>query len=153
MSGGELERIADLASEMSINYNTGAYHKPVALIWALDRARRGLPRLVTADAARQNLDELLDSITGSTNNASWPWLKLANDLEDLWIVQGADPAGDPPREFVAGWSRAAFAALADNPSETERLACQRIWATAGACKLGRTRASRSPRAVPFRTGS
>jgi len=121
VSEAELERIAGAAEHLKINHNTGAYHKPVALVWALDRAMRGLPRLVAASVVRVELDPLLEELSGAESNAAWPWLKLATDLGPVWVVDGADPAGEPPAEFVAGWSRSAYLSISENPDVAHRV--------------------------------
>jgi len=35
MTDAELDRIAEAATRLRINFTTGRYHKPVALIWAI----------------------------------------------------------------------------------------------------------------------
>ena len=121
MNSAELEGIADAAASLKINRYRGRYHKPIALIWAIDRAIRGMPRLATAAVARSSLDPLLEELSGVDSDAAWPWLKLANDLGSAWIVDGADPSADPPATFVAGWSREAYQALAGDPNGARQL--------------------------------
>ncbi len=122
MSSPELERIAAAAGSLRINHRRGKYHKPVALVWAIDRAVQGLPRLVAASAVRTHLDPLLEELTGVESNAAWPWLKLANDLgPSSWVLDGTDPSGDPPAAFVAGWSRAAYQSLVESPADARRI--------------------------------
>ena len=115
MTDAELDRIAEAATSLRINFTTGRYHKPVALIWAIDRAIRGLPRLVTASTVRRHLDPVLSDLGGAESNAAWPWLKLANDMGSAWVAGGADPSKDPPAEFVAGWSRSGYLAITADP--------------------------------------
>lgn len=121
MRSTELERIASAVVSLKINHRRGKYHKPLALVWAIDRAISGLPRLVEASVVRAQLDPLLEEITGAESNAAWPWLKLANDLGPAWTLAGADPAGDPPSAFVAGWSRSAYQDLVESPNSAKRI--------------------------------
>jgi hypothetical protein len=111
VTSAELEGIADAVASLKINQYRGRYHKPVALIRAIDRAIYGMPRLATAAVARSNLDPLLEELSGVNSDAAWPWLKLANDLGPSWVADGANPSVDPPPSFVAGWSLAAYQAL------------------------------------------
>lgn len=115
MSSNDFEQISAAADHLAINALRGKYHKPVALVWAIDRAVRGLPRLATAASVRSHLDPLLKDLTGVDSNAAWPWLKLANDLGPAWSVDGADRSGDPPADFVAGWSRSGYLAINAGP--------------------------------------
>ncbi len=114
-------RLATAIEKLTINHNRGPYHKPVALVWALNRAKREQPRLARSTVVRAALDPLLGELTGSGSNAAWPWLKLANDLEGMWTVDGADPSQDPPPRFVAGWSRSTHEALAADSRATAGL--------------------------------
>jgi hypothetical protein len=115
MSSTVFDQISSAADHLAINHRRGKYHKPVALVWAIDRAVRRLPRLATAATVRSHLDSLLEQLTGIESNAAWPWLKLANDLGSAWRVDGADPSEDPQVDFVAGWSRSAYLAIEGNP--------------------------------------
>ncbi len=121
MSRSEFDRVVAAADQLVINRAGGEYHKPLALIWAIDRALRGLPRLVSASTVRFHLDPLLEELTGVDSNAAWPWLKLANDLGSAWLVDGAHPSGDPPAHFVAGWSRSTYLAIAGRPDGARQL--------------------------------
>jgi hypothetical protein len=115
MRSTDFDQISAAADHLAINHRRGKYHKPVALVWAIDRAVSGLPRLATAAIVRSQLDSLPEQLTGVESNAAWPWLKLANDLGSAWRVDGADPSEDPPVDFVAGWSRSAYLAIEGNP--------------------------------------
>ena len=121
MSSAELERIAAAVEHLAINHQRGTYHKPIALVWAIDRASRGLPRLATAATVRVQLDPLLETLAGAASNAAWPWLELANDLGEAWRVEGADPGKDPPADFVAGWSRSAYVEIAADSDSAQQL--------------------------------
>ena len=121
MSSTDFEQISAAADHLAINPLRGKYHKPVALVWAIDRAVQGLPRLATAATVRLQLDPLLRELSGVDSNAAWPWLKLANDLGSAWVVDGADPSADPPRHFVAGWSRSSYLAMAEDPKAARGL--------------------------------
>jgi hypothetical protein len=121
MSSTGIDQISAAADHLAINHRRGKYHKPVALVWAIDRALRGSPRLVAAAAVRSELDPLLEQLNGVKSNAAWPWLKLANDFGSAWSVDGADPSKDPPVDFVAGWSRSAYLVIKENPDRAGQL--------------------------------
>ena len=121
MSSADFDQVSAAADHLAINPIRGKYHKPLALVWAIDHAVRGLPRLATATTVRSELDPVLEELTGVESNAAWPWLKLANDLESTWSIGDADPSGDPPADFVAGWSRSGYLAIAENPELARQL--------------------------------
>lgn len=85
------------------------------------RAIDGRARLVSSEAAAHDVDAVLSSISWAPSQSAWPLLKLHTDLGDLWLVEGADPVGDPPERFTAGWSLSAFSSLAGRPDQSEEL--------------------------------
>ena len=153
VSSTAFDQIAAAADHLVINPVQGKYHKAVALVWAIDRAMRGLPRLATAATVRSRLDPLLKELTGVDSNAAWPWLKLANDLGSAWVVDGADTSADPPPDFVAGWSRSAYVAISGDQAAAHGLIESVIDAYLGdvaeqvADALGLTREAQSTKEV------